>query len=161
MARRYAIDPDAPGGTAAVLRTRQPEVIPNISDAALALVARDPEHLRLLKDLGIHSTLCVPLVARGRALGTIALVAAESRRQYGEADLPFVEDLAHRAALAVDNARLYREAKDAIGLRDTFFSIAAHELRTPLTSLLGQAQLFSVAPSAKVALAKTICSRSR
>src|SRR5262249_32125317 len=84
---------------------------------------------------------CVPLVARGRALGTISLVAAESPRQYSEADLPFFEDLAQRAALAVDNALLYREAQAASQLRDTFFSAAAHELRTPLTSLLGRAQL--------------------
>jgi len=141
MVRRYAIDPESPGGTAAVLRTLQYELVPEIPDTMLAILARDEEHLRMLRAMGLRSSLCVPLVARGRALGTIALVAAESGRRYGEADLPFVEDLARRAALAVDNARLYREAQAAIGLRDTFFSIAAHELRTPLTSLLGQAQL--------------------
>jgi signal transduction histidine kinase len=141
MVRRYPIDPDAPGGTAAVLRTLRPELIPAIDDAILAAVAADAEHLRMLKALGMRSTLCVPLVARGRALGTIALVAAESGRSYSAADLPFVEDLARRAALAADNARLYHEAQQAIRLRDTFFSIAAHELKTPLTSLLGQAQL--------------------
>lgn len=141
IVRRFPIDPEAPAGTAAVLRTRQPELVPDITDEFLAVVAVDAEHYQMLSALAIRSTLCVPLIARGRALGTIALVAAESGRHYSEADLPFLEDLARRAALAIDNARLYREARDAVELRDTFFSVAAHELKTPLTSLLGQGQL--------------------
>ena len=141
IVRRFPIDPQAPGGTAAVLRTREPELVPAITDGVLAQIARDAEHLRLLRAVGMRSTLCVPLVARGRALGTIALIAAASERSFSRDDIPLLEDLARRAALAVDNARLYRASQQAVQARDTFFSVAAHELKTPLTSLLGQAQL--------------------
>jgi excisionase family DNA binding protein len=141
MVRRFPINPDAPGGTAGVLRTRQPELVPELTEEILAAVIADRDHLRMLMELGVRSTLCVPLIARGRALGTIALVAAESGRRYGAEDVPFVEDLARRAALAVDNARLYQAAREAVQLRDTFFSVAAHELKTPLTALLGHGQL--------------------
>ena len=60
---------------------------------------------------------------------------AESGHHYSKEDLPLLEDLGRRAGLAVDNARLYREAQNAIRLRDEFLSIASHELKTPLTSL--------------------------
>ncbi len=141
MLRRFPIDPDAPGGTAGVLRTLQSELLPEIDGAALEQLALDPDHRVMLAALGLRSSLCVPLIARGRALGTIALVMAESGRRYGADDVPLIEELARRAALAVDNARLYRASQEAVQLRDTFFSVAAHELKTPLTSLLGQAQL--------------------
>ncbi|GAB4198704.1 MAG: hypothetical protein OHK0022_18290 [Roseiflexaceae bacterium] len=141
MQRRFPIKPDAPSGTAVVLRTLQPELVPEIDDATLELLSLEPDHRAMLRTLGLRSSLCVPLIARGRALGTIALVMAESGRRFGPDDVPLIEDLARRAALAVDNARLYRASQEAVQVRDTFFSVAAHELKTPLTSLLGQAQL--------------------
>ncbi|HEU4322214.1 MAG TPA: GAF domain-containing protein [Roseiflexaceae bacterium] len=141
MLRRFPISPDAPGGTAGVLRTLRPELLPEIDEAALELLGLDPDHRAMLGALGLRSSLCVPLIARGRALGTIALVMAESGRRFGPDDVPLIEDLARRAGLAVDNARLYRASQEAVQVRDTFFSVAAHELKTPLTSLLGQAQL--------------------
>jgi len=140
MVRRHPIDPAAPGGTAAVLRTLRTELVPVVTDEMLVALAQSEDHLASLRRTGLRSTLCAPLVARGRALGTIALVATQPGR-YSQADLPFVEELASRAALAIDNARLYAAEHEAVRLRDTFFSVAAHELKTPLTSLLGQAQL--------------------
>jgi PAS domain S-box-containing protein len=80
------------------------------------------------------SVLVVPVVARDEIFGTIAFGVSSGRR-YGPADLAMAEDLAHRVSLAVDNARLYREARDAVSARDEFLSIASHELRTPLTPL--------------------------
>jgi signal transduction histidine kinase len=81
----------------------------------------------------------VPLVARGRTLGALSLASAA--RRYGPADLALAADLAGRAALAVDNARLYTEAHEALAARDRFLAVAAHELRTPVARLKAQAEL--------------------
>ena len=83
----------------------------------------------------------MPLHARGETTGALALFVSGPTRQYGPDDLALAEELAGRAALAVDNARLYREARRAIQVRDEFLSVAAHELKTPITTLLGFAQL--------------------
>jgi len=79
--------------------------------------ARDEEHRELLRKLDLRSFMIVPLVTRGRTLGAISFVSAESGRRYGEADLRLAEGLAHRAAIAVDNARLYEEAQSEIAER--------------------------------------------
>ncbi len=106
LAERYPFDPDAPSGVARVLRTGLPEFVPAISDQLLEASIADPELLRIMRALGLRSSMVVPLIARGRTLGAITLVAAESERSYGTADLELATDLARRAAVAVDNARL-------------------------------------------------------
>jgi PAS domain S-box-containing protein len=95
----------------------------------------------IVQELGVCSLICVPLPARDRTIGCLTLIAAESGRRYGPKDLELAEALAARAALAVDNARLYSEAQAAIRARDEFLSIASHELRTPVTGIKGYAQL--------------------
>lgn len=140
--RRYPIDPDAPAGSARVIRTGQPELIPDMTDDLLQAVAQDDDHLRILRELGFRSAMIVPLIARGRILGDLAFVTdAANGRRFGPDDLALAEELAGRAALAVDNARLYREARAAIGVRDEFLAVAAHELQTPITGLRGFAQV--------------------
>ena len=104
-------DPDAPTGVPAVLRSSEPELVPEITDEVLVAAARSDEHLEALRGLGMRAYMCVPLVARGRTLGTVSFVSAESGRVYGADDLAFAEELARRAALAVDNALLLREAE--------------------------------------------------
>jgi PAS domain S-box-containing protein len=148
MLRRYPVDPEAPYGTGHVLRSGEPELVPLVPDEVLRSVAHDERHLALLRELGLCSTICVPLLSDGRAAGTIALVSSDPLRQYGPDDLALAQELARRAGIALENARLYaraerarEQAEEAVRQRDTFLSIAAHELRTPLTSLLGQAQL--------------------
>jgi GAF domain-containing protein len=89
-----------------VLRTGQPELVPEISESLLDEAVHDTRHREIMRELGLKSYLVVPLVARGRTLGAITLVAAESGRRYGTAQLELAEELARRAALAVDNARL-------------------------------------------------------
>jgi serine phosphatase RsbU (regulator of sigma subunit) len=90
------------------VRSGQSEFYPDITDEMIVAAARDAEHLRLMREIGFVSLIFVPLVTRGRTLGVITLVSAESGRRYREADMELAEELAVHAALAVDNARLYR-----------------------------------------------------
>jgi PAS domain S-box-containing protein len=138
---QYPPDMDAPYGLAQVIRSGQSELYPEISDEQLRMVARDPEHLEMLREVGFTSGMVVPIVARGRVLGAITLAAAERGRHYGQRELALAEHLGRRAAVAIDNALLYEEAREAARARDQFLAVAAHELRSPLTSMKGFAQL--------------------
>ena len=100
---------DAPGTVARVLHTGHSILIPEASDALLAERATGEEHLGVLRRLGVCSIMSVPLLARGRTLGAMTLVSSDPERRYGEEDLSLAEGLVYRCALAVDNARLYRE----------------------------------------------------
>ncbi|MCP3098469.1 AAA family ATPase [Myxococcus sp. K15C18031901] len=126
---------DATVPAVTVLRTREPLLIPELSDRLLEALCRDARHVELMRSLHANTLMAVPLLARGRTLGVISLVSSEPGRHYGPADLELAQELAHRAAISLDNARLYREAQDAVRLRDEFLSIAAHELYTPITAL--------------------------
>src|SRR5215203_525306 len=108
LQEHYPPDPEAQQGVLRVVRSGQSEFYPDITDKMIVAAARDAEHLRLMREIGFVSLIFVPLVARGRTLGVITLVSAESGRRYREADLELAEELARHAALAVDNARLYR-----------------------------------------------------
>ncbi|HEY2945470.1 MAG TPA: ATP-binding protein [Vicinamibacteria bacterium] len=138
---RYPMRMDADRGLANVMRTGFPELVSEITDDLLAETAEDPEHHRMLKDLGLKSYIIVPLAARGRTLGALTLMTAESGRRYAMSDLAFAENLAGRAALAVDNARLYREAQELNRMNDEFLATLSHELRTPLNAIVGWAHL--------------------
>jgi PAS domain-containing protein len=96
-----------------------------VTDAMLEAFARDEEHLRIMREICFTSAIVAPLVVAGRSIGAITLVSAESERRFGTADLKLAEDLAHRAALTVDNSRLYREAQREIAERER----AEEELR--------------------------------
>jgi PAS domain S-box-containing protein len=105
--RRF--DEDAPGTVARVLRTGQPVLVSEVSDSLLGERATSGEHLEVLRRLEICSFMSVPLLARRRTLGAVTLVSSSPDRRYDEEDLSLAEGLAYRCALAVDNARLYRE----------------------------------------------------
>lgn len=109
--RRLPYDPDAPGGLASVLRSGNPELIETIDEAAIRATVSDPALLQIFLDLGLRSSMVVPLVAHGRTLGALSLISAESGRRFSVADLRLAEDLARRAAVAIDNARVYRELR--------------------------------------------------
>ena len=100
-------------GAPRVIRTGRPEMVFDVPDAALMAAAHDEEHLALLRTLGIRSYVIVPMVARGNVLGAMTFVTAEHDRRFGDIDVVMAEDLARRAAMAVDNARLHRDAVQA------------------------------------------------
>jgi PAS domain S-box-containing protein len=136
LQRRYPPRWDSPHPSARILRTGEPLLLPQLSDDDIRSLCEDDEHARLIREMGTRSVVAVPLVARGQTLGVISLASAAPGRRYGTADLELARELAHRAAIAIDNARLYREAREAIRLRDEFLSVASHELYTPITSLM-------------------------
>src|SRR5262249_50478289 len=111
LQEKYPLDSDAPYSYPRVMRTGQPELIPMVSDAGLAKIAKDERHLELLRALGFCSTMSVPLIARGRTIGAIVFASAESHRRYGEKDLLLATELARRVALAADNTRLFADLR--------------------------------------------------
>lgn len=122
-------------GVMNVLRTGVSELYSEVTDSTLRAVANDDRELALRRGLGFASAMLVPLRGRAGILGVLTLVSTREGHRFGASDLVLAEELAARAGLAVDNARLHREAQDAIHFRDEFLSIASHELNTPLTPL--------------------------
>ena len=112
LREKYPPSPDDPVGVPHVLRTGVAELVPEIPPDLLPSVARDAEHLRIISSLGLRGYMVVPLRARGRVLGALTLVSAESRRRLGPTELALAESLASRAAQSVDNARLFRDAQE-------------------------------------------------
>jgi signal transduction histidine kinase/CheY-like chemotaxis protein len=135
----------------AVLRSGRSELHPVIPGFEWLADALGPEHLEALRRVGAHSLVCVPLFAHGMKIGAIALASGRAERRYGPADLALAEDFASRLAMAIDNARLYREAQRAIRMREEVLAIVSHDLRHPLQSILMQAQLLAEDPQSNAA----------
>jgi len=117
--RRYPPQANPAHPATQVLASGEPLLIATADEAELAKAARDDEHLALYRALDPSSYLVVPLVARGRTLGTVSLGTGESGRRYGPQDVPFAQEVAGRIAVAVENARLYTEAGESLALLDT------------------------------------------
>lgn len=126
---------DAERAEADPTSTRNVELVSLVDDARVATLIQDPAITELLRRIGTRSFLRTPLESGGRTLGYVTLLATRSDRSYDAFDLALARDLAWRVASAVDNARLYRNAQDAIRVRDEFLAIASHELRTPITAI--------------------------
>ena len=132
---RYPPDPNGASGVPNVLRTGSSELYAEIPDELLVAGSVDAEHLRISRELGLRSAMVVPIKDRGAVVGAISFVIADSDRRYTTDDLIMAEQLGERAGAAISNARLYKEARDAIRERDEFMLVAGHELRTPLAAL--------------------------
>jgi PAS domain S-box-containing protein len=137
----YPPDPDARHGVPEVIRTGVAEIMSYIPDEFLVQAAVDDQHLELLRSLHLSSYIVAPLSVGGRVLGAISFATAESGRRYDGDDLRLVEDLARRAAVAIDNARLVRELARAVQAKTDFMATVSHELRTPLNAIMGYTEL--------------------
>jgi PAS domain S-box-containing protein len=118
-----------------VVRTGEPELFPEVSMADLEAAAEDEWHREQFRRLQPLSAMLVPLVARGNTLGVILFVTSEPGRRYEARNLMLAEELARRAALAIDNARLYKRSEQATRSRDEVLRVVAHDLRSPLQAI--------------------------
>jgi signal transduction histidine kinase len=113
MHRLYPPQPDALTGVPAVVRTGKSEFYPDISEEMVTASAMDARHLELLRELDLHSVLIAPLRAAEQTFGALTFISTRSSRRYTEADLALAEELAHRAALAIQSARMYAAEQEA------------------------------------------------
>ncbi len=146
----YKPDREAAHGVARVIRTGRTEYYRDVADDLLQRTSLKEAQVDVLKQMGLRSLIIVPLIARGATLGAMSLAWSGTNRRFAWADVCFAEDLARRAALAVDNARLYREAQEAerraeemARLKSAFLANMSHEIRTPLQGVLGFASLLA------------------
>ncbi len=134
-----------------VLNSGEPELVTEITPTMLQALAYDPEYLALLQTLNPHSIMSVPLMIRDYKIGVLTLGCSDSGRHYETKDLVIAKEVARRAAISVDNARLFEEAQKSLSnqkeldyLKDLFMSMVGHELRTPLTSIRAYAQMIQL-----------------
>ena len=140
--KRFPRDPNVDAGYR-VVRTGTSEIYPEIPDELLRTGAQSEEHFQIIKELDLRSAMIVPMKIQEKVLGTITFIRSSAQKAYDEEDLEFAESLAARSALALSNARLYREAQEANRTKSDFLAVMSHELRTPLTAIFGYAELLS------------------
>ncbi len=144
---RVEIDRGRPHAARRVIEEQRSILLPDVPPGYLESMTQGEEHLRLWRELAPRSLMSTPLVARGRSLGAMTFVSSTGGHRYDEADLRAAEELARLAAIAVDNARLYREAQRAIRDRDEVLGIVAHDLRDPVHAVGMAAKMLLAQPA--------------
>lgn len=145
--RLYPADPTVRNAATEALQRGEPVFVPDFDERVLAATARDERHLALLRSFGFRSVMVVPMTARDRLVGLVTLATAESERRFSKDDVELVSALASRAALAIENARLFEKTRATAHAREEAVATVAHDLRSPLSvailnaSLLRQAEL--------------------
>ncbi len=140
--RRYPPRPSDARGVMKMLRSGRTEWAAAIPDSLLREMTQDEEHFRAVRKLGLKSFICVPLRSGGRTIGALSFGTAESGRVFDSADVAAAEDLAHRAAIAIENATLLARLREADRRKDEFLAMLAHELRNPLAPISTAAQIW-------------------
>ncbi len=138
-----------------VMQAGQSVLVAHVTDEMVRAIAQDPEHFELMTRLGVRSCMLVPMVINGRGAGVLSFMSSREERRFTEADLATAEELARRAAFAVENARLYAELQRAVAVRDDFLSIVSHETRTPIAALVLNLQLLQKTLSIEKAAASS------
>jgi PAS domain S-box-containing protein len=133
--RRYPPAPSSSPGIWSVLRSGKSELLSEIPQAMIKERVKDQETLQMARSLGLKSYVGVPLTVRGKTIGVLTFMSAESGRRYTPADVGLAEELSRRAGLAIENAQLYTELQDADRRKDEFMAMLAHELRNPLAPI--------------------------
>jgi PAS domain S-box-containing protein len=146
LATHYPPDWTSRSISSHALRSGDAEYLPEVTPSYLASVTQDARHGELLARLAPRSAIVVPLESRGRTIGVIGFAQSESRSRFTADDFEIAQELARRAATAIDNSRLYDELRSADRQKDDFLAMLAHELRNPLAAIEYATQLSTISP---------------
>jgi PAS domain S-box-containing protein len=146
ISTRYRPDWRGPTISGRVLASGQAEFLPDVPQSHLDSVTRDARHRELIEALGPRSVIVVPLESRGRTIGVIGLARTDGRKPFDVDEFEIAQELARRAATAIDNSRLYDELRSADRQKDDFLAMLAHELRNPLAAIDYATHLSRVSP---------------
>jgi signal transduction histidine kinase/PAS domain-containing protein len=152
LQEKYPPNPDT-SAMARVMRTGTTEWLQKIPQELIDANAVDDEHRSILRALGLRSYISAPLTAHGRTLGAMSFILShESGRSFRESDVRLAEELARRAGVAIENARLFSAASKANRAKDEFLATLSHELRTPMTAVVGWARMLKMGLSPEESL---------
>jgi PAS domain S-box-containing protein len=118
-----------------IAENKRPILIAHLSPEMIDSFSRHESDRQVIRAAGLQSAIAVPLMKDGRMIAAIVLFSCSASRIYGPADLALAEELARRAALSIDNARLFFEAQRAIKTREDVLTIVSHDLKNPLNTI--------------------------